>query len=60
MVVVVSPLISLMRDHEEGCAGEDVPDPFYGGDGGFYVVLDMCERACAGLLENIRRAHGLP
>jgi len=52
--------ISLMRDHEDGAAGEDVPDPFYGGDGGFQVVLDMCEIACAGLLERIRSTHDLP
>ncbi len=51
--------ISLMRDHEPEAGGEDVPDPFYGGDGGFQVVLDMCERACAGLLERIRAKHDL-
>jgi protein-tyrosine phosphatase len=42
-------------------ADEDapVPDPYYGGARGFDVVLDQCERACRGLLEHIRREHGL-
>jgi protein-tyrosine phosphatase len=39
-------------------AGElDVPDPYYGGDDGFEDVLDMVERACDGLIEEIRRAR---
>jgi protein-tyrosine phosphatase len=36
-----------------------VPDPYYGGEDGFEHVLDLCEAACAGLLEHIRREHGL-
>jgi protein-tyrosine phosphatase len=36
-----------------------VPDPYYGGDDGFEQVLDLCEVACAGLLEHIRREHAL-
>jgi protein-tyrosine phosphatase len=35
----------------------DVPDPYYGGDDGFERVHDMVERACAALLEHIRRAR---
>ena len=30
----------------------DVPDPYYGGDAGFELVLDLLEDGCAGLLEN--------
>lgn len=37
----------------------DVPDPYYGGRQGFERVLDMIEQAAAGLLEDIRRRHGL-
>lgn len=37
----------------------DVPDPYYGGPGGFDQVLDMCERACQGLLAHVRQHHGL-
>ena len=31
--------------------GEDVPDPYYGGEAGFELVLDMVEEACARWLE---------
>lgn len=37
----------------------DVPDPWYGREDGFTEVLAMCERACAGLLTEVRRDHGL-
>lgn len=40
--------------------GAEVPDPYYGGEHGFEAVLDLCEAACRGLLEAIRREHGLP
>lgn len=33
---------------------DDVPDPYYGGATGFDAVLDMCEDAVQGLLEDIR------
>ncbi len=39
--------------------GASVPDPYYGGEDGFEEVLDLCEAACAGLLEHIRREHGI-
>jgi protein-tyrosine phosphatase len=39
-------------------ADADVPDPYYGGPGGFDDVFDICERACRGLLEHLRSAHG--
>lgn len=35
-------------------AGAEVPDPYYGGPQGFDEVLDICERACRGLLEHLR------
>jgi len=38
----------------------EVPDPYYGGPSGFDDVLDLCEAACRGLLEALRREHGLP
>lgn len=31
-----------------------VPDPYYGGDSGFELVLDLLEDACGGLFERIR------
>ncbi|MEO8843298.1 MAG: low molecular weight protein-tyrosine-phosphatase [Kofleriaceae bacterium] len=32
----------------------DVPDPYSGGARGFEEVLEICERACAGLLDHVR------
>ena len=32
-----------------------VPDPYYGGDAGFELVLDILEDACNGLLDSIVR-----
>ena len=39
------------------CAEDEVPDPYYGGEDGFGLVLDLVESAAAGLLHEIR-AHG--
>ena len=42
------------------CAGEgsgDVPDPYYGGVGGFERVLDLTEEGSRGLLDHIRANH---
>ncbi len=35
--------------------GASVPDPYYGGDQGFELVLDLSERAATGLLAHLRR-----
>jgi protein-tyrosine phosphatase len=32
----------------------DVPDPYYGGDGGFEEVFELVRAACEGLLERIQ------
>jgi protein-tyrosine phosphatase len=40
-------------------AGADVPDPYYGGEDGFDLVLDLCLAACRPLLERVRREYGL-
>ena len=36
----------------------EVPDPYYGGPGGFDEVFDICERACRGLLDQLTRELG--
>lgn len=36
-----------------------VPDPYYGGQHGFDLVLDLCDAACRGLLAKIRQTHAL-
>ena len=49
------PPIKLLRSYDP-TAPEDaeVPDPYSGEDDGFEEVLDICERACRGLLEHVR------
>jgi protein-tyrosine phosphatase len=37
-------------------ATRDVPDPYYGGPGGFDEVLDIVEEACQSLLDELRQA----
>lgn len=38
---------------------DEVPDPYFGGEGGFDRVLDMIEDATRGLLADIRRQHNI-
>ncbi|MGC4063854.1 MAG: low molecular weight protein-tyrosine-phosphatase [Polyangiaceae bacterium] len=35
-----------------------VPDPYYGGSRGFDDVIDICERACRGLLKHLSQGTG--
>lgn len=39
--------------------GSSVPDPYYGGDGGFEHVLDLCTSACRQFLDYLVEEHGL-
>ena len=45
--------IVMMRDYEPGARDPDVPDPYYGGPGGFERVYRILERACSGLLDEL-------
>ena len=48
--------LKLLLDYAD--AGiRDVPDPYYGGSGGFERVLDLVEQGGRGLLAHIRRQH---
>jgi protein-tyrosine phosphatase len=38
---------------------DEVPDPYYGGPDGFERVYEVVSRACDGLLDHVRAAHGL-
>lgn len=50
-----SARVRLLRDFDPASSGDlDVPDPYYGGAGGFEEVLDLVQAACAGLLAEIR------
>ncbi len=52
--------IRLLRSFDSTAEpGAEVPDPYYGGPGGFDEVIDICERACRGLLEHISSERGL-
>ena len=46
--------IKLLRDWEPGVHPPDVPDPYSGLGDDFEHVLDICERACRGLLDDFR------
>jgi protein-tyrosine phosphatase len=43
--------IHKMTDFSKEWSYDEVPDPYYGGDEGFELVLDLLEDACEGLLE---------
>jgi protein-tyrosine phosphatase len=45
--------VRLLREFGDG-EELDVPDPYYGGEEGFAEVLEVVERCCAALLEEIR------
>ena len=48
--------IRLFRDLDPEEPGLDVPDPYYGPEGGFEDVLDIVTRTSQALLEELRRA----
>lgn len=43
-----------MTDFCNECPYDEVPDPYYGGDEGFELVLDLLEKACGGLLNFLK------
>lgn len=52
--------IYLFRDFDPSSArGLEVPDPYYGGTGGFDEVIDICIDACEGFLEHLRETKSL-
>jgi protein-tyrosine phosphatase len=48
-----------LREWDPQPGDGDVPDPYYGGARGFDDVHDIVERASAGFLAHLVRAHGL-
>lgn len=49
------PPIRMLRSFDDASPVDaEVPDPWYGNGDGFEEVLDICERACRGLLEHVR------
>jgi len=51
--------LMLMRDFDDIGNGQDVPDPYYGGDDGFTYVFNLLDRSCQNLLEQIQEDHQL-
>ena len=49
--------LGLFLEYASRHGEREVPDPYYGGAGGFERVLDMAEDASGGLLEQIRKTH---
>lgn len=50
--------VHLLRDFDPASPqGSSVPDPYYGGERGFEVVLDQCFAACQGLLDHLAQQH---
>ena len=50
----VERLTAYLRDPRLAAAGRDgVPDPYYGGEKGFELVLDLLEDACGALLDDV-------
>ncbi len=47
--------IVMMRDYDPQSGDPDVPDPYYGGPGGFEQVHRILERACGALLDELTR-----
>lgn len=46
--------IQLLRAYDPDPEGSEVPDPYYGGVGGFENVYQIVSRACEGLLARLR------
>ncbi len=52
--------VHMMRSFDPASdPGASVPDPYYGGDGGFEDVFDICQEACKGLLAHVRATREL-
>jgi protein-tyrosine phosphatase len=43
--------VKLMRDFDPVSPGGEVPDPYFGGSGGFQEVFDILDRSCEKLLD---------
>lgn len=47
--------LKLFLEFHPDPAWTEVPDPYYGGEEGFNLVLDLCEQAANSLLDQLRR-----
>jgi len=51
--------LCMLMEFARHSAGDEVPDPYYGGPYGFEVVLDLVEDAAEGLLDRLRADLGI-
>jgi len=58
--VAAQEKIQLFLDHAPEQPVREVPDPYYGGSGGFEAVLDLIEAASRGLLRRLQRQAPQP
>ncbi len=49
--------LRLFMEYAPDLPDTEVPDPYFGGDGGFERAMDLAEAASEGLVEDIRRQH---
>lgn len=49
--------LGLFMSYASRFDAEEVPDPYYGGEKGFELVLDMIEDAANGLIDAVLRRH---
>jgi protein-tyrosine phosphatase len=47
--------IHKMTDFRKEWNYTEVPDPYYGGEEGFELVLDLLEDSCEGLLDEVKQ-----
>ena len=47
--------IHLITEFSKEWDYDEVPDPYYGGEEGFELVMDLLEDACEGLLEEVKK-----
>jgi protein-tyrosine phosphatase len=46
--------VHLLREFDPEGGGDEVPDPYFGGTGGFEAVYRMVRRSCEALLQELR------
>ena len=54
-----SKYLGLFLEFADEFSEQEVPDPYYGGDQGFELVLDMVQNGCEGLLADICQKYKL-
>ncbi len=46
--------IHLFLEYDENCKLIEIPDPYYGGEDGFEIVLDLLQKASIGLIKHLK------